>query len=132
MLGGGGIVRPPATVRYLPLGSPWSASNRLFSALCTRSGHCGRRVRWGGVVPGVVRWGGYQEGAIPGTQPVPTREPLIGIARAQPMDHARYLRPLRHSRALQAPPHTSAPRTQICLWEPNKARFQYIYLKVSL
>ena len=46
---------------------------------------------------------GYWEGGIPGTVP----DPVIGIARAQPMPVHAFLRPPRHSegpaRALRTP-----------------------------
>ena len=109
MLGGGGIVRPPCTVRYRPLGSPWSTLEVLYAT----AEYVVRVVRWvgtgGGVVPGVVRAVGYREGAIPGTQPGPTREPVIGIARAQPVARPDITVSPGHSRALQALPHTLAP-----------------------
>ena len=73
---------PVRYVRYLPLGSPWSTPNRLFST-AEYVVRVVRRCRW---VPGVVRLGGYRGRGSTHLVPV---WPQIGIARAQPVALAR-------------------------------------------
>ena len=90
-------------VRYRPLGSPWPTLNRV-SLLYVY----GRLVRGRGAyrVGTGVGYTGYWVGTTPlppSTLPYWSREPRIGIARAQPVAGSAFLRPPWHSRALAGP-----------------------------
>ena len=104
------------TVRYLPLGSPWSISNRLFSGHLLRSGHCGVGRGGGGVVRvGTAGWvlGGCYTGTHPPSHP-------SGLHwYCQGPTHARYafLRPLGHSRGPADPLRTpELPALRYASW----------------
>ena len=121
-----------AGVRYRPLGSPWACPNVLFRGVYRCRHASFMRCRWR-VYRGWCGQGGYWEGGIPGVLPThPPGIPLIGIARAQLMAQER---PVPHAQALQGPPGPSAhldwTSSSIPASGPNRARFSYIYLKVS-
>ena len=118
---------PTTMVRISPLGSPWSTSKQLSRALCTCSEHCGQL----GTGRVVYRVGTGRVGIPGGYYPAPPSHGYIGIARAQPLASPRLCVHQGTPGTLQAPPHTLAPRTQICPSGPNKARFRSKYTKVS-
>ena len=87
--------------------------------------HCLAYGGWSaGAVRG-VRQVGYRVGAIPGTtQHPPSR--LHWYCQDPTKPHTAVLRPPWHSRALQAPPHTMAPRTQYPTPGANMGEIQLI------
>ena len=77
----GVLLRPPCTVRILPLGSPWMVSKRSYV-------QCRVVPAWSlsAVLP-VRAWEavGWGIRVLGGGGVVPSQYPCIGIARAQPM-----------------------------------------------
>ena len=122
---------PGCTVRYQPLGSPWVDQKQLL-AWHRPVLQCVRRVgvREGGI-PGTVRVGGC--GRV--LYRVPTQYPPGYATLVLPGPNHWLARVTVSPWALQAPREPSAhpwlPHPQIALLGPIRARFRYIYLKVS-
>ena len=83
-----------------------------------------------GRVPRVVRAGGYRGRGIPGTTQ-PSHIPAYWYCQGPTIPRTGVICVRWHSRALQAPPHTSSSHSAYALLDPIRARFSIIYPKVS-
>ena len=101
-----------------PLGSPWSASNRVYEQSVPACRTCNRGGAEEGYYPAGVWVGGWWEGAIPVPTLPPSQYRYIGIARAQPATNPRFCVHPGTPGSLQDPSaHPGSSHSNMALWQ---------------